>query len=494
MEYMKKIYNMPTNGDINTYEFSITIKDKLKDKSVNAFIIFIDGMTDRKVIDDNILEPLMLLSNLDIKSNEKDIGTYVKKHLLTHNQTTAATEYTKVVDGINTGGCAVFVDGCETVFVCDVKGFEHRTVGRPDIELVLRGPQEGFVESLRINTSLIRRRINDKDLIVEDITVGERSKTPCSILYIKDIANDSIVNEVRRRMKNLKVDYLIDSGELEQLIEDSSAFPVPQVLATERPDRVSSLLSEGRVAIVVNGSPFALVVPITNNDLLHSAEDLYMRFPYVNLLRFIRIIAVFSSLLLPGLFIAITNFHHEMIPTDLIIAIGASRQKVPFSSVLEVLIMELAFELIREAGIRIPGPIGPTLGIIGALILGQAAVAANIVSTILILVVAITGICSFAIPSFPLGFSFRIMRFGYIALGASAGLLGIATGLFLQGLSLTNSKSFGVPFMAPFAPLTKNVFANQFTRAPIWKQEKRPDYLNPKDSNRQAKISRGWLK
>ena len=252
------------------------------------------------------------------------------------------------------------------------------------------------------------------------------------------------------------------------------------------------MLTEGRVAIIVNGSPFALVMPITINDLIHSPEDLYLRFPYANLLRIIRIFAIFMSVMLPGIYLAITNFHHEMIPTDLLFAIEASREKVPFPSLVEILIMEISFELIREAGIRIPGPIGPTLGIIGALILGQAAVAANIVSPVMVIIVAVTGIGSFAIPNFSLGFAFRVMRFAYIFLGAMVGFLGIATGAFIQGVWLINAKSFGVPFISPYAPKTAGSYIDGFFRAPVWKQEKRPDFVNPKDVERQPKISRKW--
>ncbi len=490
LEHIKNVYTIPDNGDVVLREFDIVVRGKV----IPAFIVFIDGMADRTVINNNILQPLMLLSNLDIKSDETDLAEYIRSHILPQNQLQEVREHQKVVDEVNFGGCGIYIDGMSSAFAADVKGFEHRGVDRPNAELVIRGPQEGFNELLRVNTALIRKRLKDENLIVENILIGKRSKTPCSMLFIKDIANDSLVEEVRRRLESIEVDYIFDSGELEQYIEDSSIIPAPLILATERPDRVSYMLTEGRVAIIMNGSPFALVVPVTDTDLIHSAEDSNVRYPYANLLRAVRILGVLTSLLLPGLYVAITNFHHEMIPTDLLFAIEASREKVPFPSVVEILIMEVAFELIREAGIRIPGPIGPTLGIIGALILGQAAVAANIVSPILIIIVAVTGIGSFAVPNFSLGFSFRILRFGYIFLGALAGLLGITGGLFTQALWLANAKSFGVPFLAPFAPRTAGSMANQFLRAPIWKQENQPDYFNSKNKFRQSKISRAWIK
>lgn len=488
LDYIKMRYTIPKNGDVILREFEISVKEN----SIAAFIVFFDGMTDRKVIDDDILQPLMLLSNLDIKSKNELLADYIRNHLLTHNQIKEFKTYREVIDEINFGGCGIFVDGMDSVFAGDVKGWEHRTVERPNTELVIRGPQEGFVEILRVNTALVRKILKDEDMIVENASVGERSKTPVSIMYIKDIANDSLVAEVRRRINSIKVDYVHDSGEIEQFIEDSSFIPVPQIIATERPDRVAAMLGDGKVAVMVHGSPFALIMPTTFHELLHSPEDSYIRFPYSNLLRGIRILAFGISLLLPGIYVAITNFHQEMIPTDLLLAIEASREKVPFPTVVEILIMEVAFELIREAGIRIPGPIGPTLGIIGALILGQAAVAANIVSPILIIIVAVTGIGSFAAPNFSMAFATRILRFGYIFLGAMAGFLGISTGIFIQGLYLVNAKSFGVPFLAPFGPLTKGSLTDSIVRAPIWRQEKRPDYINPKDYRKQPVISRKW--
>jgi len=488
--YVKKKFTIPENGDVVLREFDITVRDK----TIPAFIVFYDGMVDRQVINNYILQPLMILSNLDIKGKELSVAEFIKKHILPHNQLKETGLHQEVIDEVNYGGCGLYIDGINIAFAADVKGWQQRGVERPNTELVIRGPQEGFNESLRGNTSLIRKRLKDENLIVESVSVGKISKTPCSMLYIKDVANDSLVEEVRKRLENIEIDYILDTGELEQFIEDNPYLPTPEVIATERPDRVCSMLIEGRVAIIMSGSPFALAMPITNSDLIHTAEDEYLRFPYANLLRIIRIGAAIMSLLLPGIYIAITNFHQEMIPTDLLLAIASARERVPFPSIVEVLIMEVSFELIREAGIRIPGPIGSTLGIIGALILGQAAVAANIVSPILIIIVAVTGIGSFAIPNFSTGFAFRIMRFGYIILAAISGFLGITAGLFLLGLWFCSAKSFGVPYLAPFAPHTAGRHMGVLFKTPVWKQEKRPDYLNAKDKIKQAKISREWTK
>ncbi|OPX46314.1 spore germination protein B1 [Ruminiclostridium hungatei] len=485
---IKKIYKIPGNSDLVSRQFNITVADKV----LKGFIVFIDGLTDRVSISNNILQPLMLLSNIDIREDVKNLGEFIYNRLLPFNQIKKVDNYKELVGNINFGGCGIFIDGLDYAFAADVKSWEHRTVSSPNSETVIRGPQEAFNEQLRANTALIRKILKDKDLMVEGTTVGKRSNTPCAILYIRDIANDSLVHEVIRRVKGIKVDYIFDTGELEQLIEDNTVLAAPQIIATERPDRVAMMLAQGNIAVVMDGSPFVLVMPATITEFLHTTEDTNIRYPYVNFIRIIRIIGVLIALLLPGLYIAVTNFHQEMIPTNLLFAIEASRENVPFPSVVEILIMEFSFELIREAGIRVPGAIGSTIGIVGGLILGQAAVSANLVSPIMIIIVAITALGSFSIPSFSMSFSIRLIRFAYIILGATAGFLGIALGLLVNSLMLAASKSFGVPFLTPFGPITNGKYSDKLSRKPIWKQENRPDYLNPKDIKSQPRISRSW--
>lgn len=488
IRHMKKVYSIPVNSDIVLREFDINYKGEID----RAFILFYDGMADREIINDFILRPMMITSGIDIRENSDNLESFIARQLMPHCQIKMVKSYMKAIEEINFGSCALFADGVPVAYVADVKGWDHRGIEKPNNEIVIRGPQEGFNELLRTNSAQIRKRLKDEDLIVEDVLIGKVSKTPCSMLYIKDIANERLVDEVRRRLDGIKVDYMLDSGVLEQLIEDSTVFPSPQMVSTERPDFVSEMLVNGRVAIIVNGSPNVLVMPTTAFDLMHSAEDTYIRYPYANLLRYVRIIALFLSLLLPAIYLGITIYHQEMIPTDLLLAIEASREKVPFPSVVELLLMELSFELIREAGLRVPGPIGPTLGIIGALILGQAAVAANIVSPILIIIVAVTGIGSFAIPSYSLGYSIRIMRFAFIFLCALGGFMGITAGLFVLGIWSTSVKSFGVPFMSPFGPKTSDSIGKTLFKAPEWKLEYRPDFLNTKKKKKQDKYSMDW--
>ena len=308
---------------------------------------------------------------------------------------------------------------------------------------------------------------------------------------MKNIANSDLVNEVKYRLNNLEVDSLLSAGELEQLISDSNVLGIPEVLSTERPDKSSKYLLNGRVVIIVNGTPYGVIVPAVAIDFLTSSEDTNLKVNFGNFLRGLRILAAIITLLLPGLYVALTSFHQEILPPGLLYSILASRENVPFPIIFEILLMEISFELIREAGLRVPSPIGPTIGIVGALVLGQAAVSAGIVSPILIILVAITAIASFAIPDFSFGFHLRYFRFIFILLGFMAGFLGIALGLFVYLSILCSLKSFGVSFMTPFAPPT-NSEGNGYFLPPIWKREYRPPYVSPKESKAQEKYSMKW--
>ena len=270
-----------------------------------------------------------------------------------------------------------------------------------------------------------------------------------------------------------------------------TSFGIPETLSTERPDKACEFLLQGRIIVIVNGSPYAIIMPVSLTDFMTSPEDSNLKNSFANFLRLIRFLGAFLTLLLPGLYIAVTSFHQELLPTELLFSILASRENVPFPVIFEILVMEFSFELIREAGLRVPSPVGPTIGIVGALVLGQAAVSADIVSPILIIIVAITGISSFAIPDFTFGFHLRYFRFLFILLGYMAGFLGIGIGIFVYISILCSLKSFGIPFTVPFAPIV-NSKGNGYLMSPIWKRENRAKYVAPKKVNSQEKISMKW--
>lgn len=487
-EYIREIYTLPKNKDIIVREFIIALEP-----SVQAFAVFMEGLTDRGTINQDVLKPLMVLSRLEEKVNVLDLAKFIKERILYGNQVDILEKYSQIVDSINYGGTAVFIDGSPKCIIVETKGWDKRSIGKPENEQVIKGPHEAFNETLRSNTGLIRKAIRNHNLITEMLKAGSRNKTDIAIMYLKDVANPKIVQEVKRRIDSIKTDYLGESGILEQFIEDHPLMASPQVMSTERPDRVASFIIEGKVAILIDNNPNVLIVPTSFFTLMHSAEDYYLRMPYGNMLRFLRLIAIFIALMTPGIYISITNFHQEMIPTELILSIAASREAVPFPAIIEIFIMELAFELIREAGVRVPGVIGNTLGIVGALILGQAAVQAGIVSPILIIIVAVTGLASFAIPNYSISFAFRGVRFIFTALAAVFGFFGVSAGLFLLLNSIASMKSFGVPLLSPIGPRTK-AGPDIVLRGPVWSMEERPDYLETLDRDKQPDVSRGWVK
>ena len=481
---LKDEFSMGKSGDIKMREFTVRISEKDHD----AVIFFIDGLVNKQFVNDFILKPLML------KSREINISSFraIGDVLLSQSEYKETNVIGELTYDLNFGSAIMLVDGAKTAFSLDVKGWQHRGIESPQTERIIRGPKDAFSEQLRENTALIRHLVRNKSLMCREYKVGTISQTPVSVMYIENIANTSLVEETLRRIEGIGVDYIFAAAELEQLIEDKSVTTLPQFISTERPDRASRALLDGRIVVIVDGSPFVLILPTTIFELNESAEDSYLRFPYVNMIRTIRWIAFILSLLLPGLYVAVVSFHAELLPTGILMSIIASREPVPFPALIEIIIMEISLEIIREASIRIPEASGSTLSIVGALILGQAAVSAGIVSPILIIIVSITAIGSFATPNYYLGLSARILRFVYIFLGSIAGFLGIISGLFINILLWTDTKSMGVPMGAPFAPITnKGIPASLFV-PPIWKQEERDDYVNSRRKSRQAHISRKW--
>lgn len=506
LEYIQVKYNTLINSDIKIRKFNLCIKNKI----YKALLLFIDGMVDSESINNFILKPLMMMNMSHSCDNEKnknvpshpnnvfvkkvkkfDLEEYIYNNLIPQNDVSKENVFKDIFSKVNSGSCALFIDTIPNAFVVDVKGFEKRSIEKPSNEMVIKGPQESFVENLRTNTSMLRRLTSNESLIIENLSVGTVSNTSCAICYIKNIANEDLIAEVKYRINNIDIDYLLSSGQLEQLIEDNSKYNLPQILSTERPDKVSTYLLEGRVAVILNGSPYALVMPAILIDFISTVEDNNLKFQFANIIKIIRVIAIVISLLLPAIYIGMTNFHQELIPTELLFAIVSSRSNVPFPILFEILLMEVSLELIREAGIRVPSPLGQTIGIVGGIILSDAAVSAKIVSPILIIIVAITGISTYAIPDFTLSYHIRICRFIYIILAYFAGFLGIAFGLFIHIGILCNTQSFGVPYLAPYVPVVEKDGTGYFS-SPFWQREKRPDVLNTKRPNKEPNISMKW--
>ena len=487
LDFLKSKYNALICPDIIIREFNLFANNK----DHKCFIICIDGLFDSISINDFILEPLMTGKTKHDKPFDGNLCEFVDNCLLPQNSVNKVEDYKDVFSGINMGDCLLFIDTLTVAFDIDVKKYEQRSVSTPENEAVIKGSQEGFVENIRTNTSIIRRIVNNENLVIESIPVGKISQTKCGVCYLQNIANSDLISEAKYRLRNLDIDSLISTGQLEQLIESDEGFGIPQVLSTERPDKCAKYLFQGRVIIIVNGNPYALILPATIEDFLFSPEDTNLRPLFANFLRGIRVLATLITLLLPGVYLAITSFHQELLPTELLFSILSARENVPFPIIFELLLMEISFELIREASLRVPSPIGSSIGIVGALVLGDAAVNAGIVSPTLIIVVAMTGIASFAIPDFSFGFHVRVFRFWFIALGVTTGFLGISVGLFMYVSMLCSLRSFGVFYTTPLAP-KYNTYGNGFFIPPIWKQEYRTNFIAPRKKMAQDKISMKW--
>ncbi|MCQ6557259.1 spore germination protein [Paenibacillus mendelii] len=448
----------------------------------DALICYVDGIVLSTAVDE-VLKSLMVL-----QGNAFDIGT-IAKNTLPVVQTSTAEQYGELLTAVLSGDSVLLVEGSTLALVLGLRGTEGRTVSEPETETVVRGPREGFNEHLRTNTSLIRTKIKSPRLKMKSFVVGTETKTDVVVSYLAGIADPELVQEIEDRIKRICIDGVLESGYIEELIQDEAYSPFPQIQNTERPDTVAAALLEGRVAIIVNGTPFVLLAPFGFWQWLQASEDYYERFMAGSLLRILRFIFLFIALLTPALYIAATTYHPEMIPTSLLLSIAASREAIPFPAVVEALIMEVAFEGLREAGIRLPRTVGQAVSILGALVVGQAAVQAGIVSAAMVIVVSLTGIASFTLPRYNAAISIRMLRFPLMLLASVFGLLGIVIGVMAFMGHMAKLRSFGVPYLAPVAPISFSDWKDIFIRAPWQKMNRRPSFMNVQDQQRQQDAS-----
>lgn len=383
------------------------------------------------------------------------------------------------------GFTAILMEGHDEAIGCSTEGVAYRAIEEPPTEPAIRGPRDGFVESLEVNVSLVRRRLRTPNLWIESFTVGSLTRTRVGIAYIKGLAHEELVDEVRQRVSRIDIDGMIASGQLEEYVEDHPLSPFPVVYRTERPDRVTAMLLEGRVAILIDGSPFVLCAPVQFSMLLRAPDDYYEKTAASAFLGTLRYFSFWASMLIPGMYVSALTFHHELIPTELLFKIVASREGVPFPIVVEVMVMELVFEILREAGLRLPRAIGSAVTIVGALVLGDAAINAGLVSPSVVIVVALTAIASFTTPNFSFSLAARLIRFAFIVLGGVFGLFGIQFGFLLTVLLLTSMRSFGYPYFAPMGPLILSEFRDVFARVWWWQMTRRPWAVGSREPVRQ---------
>lgn len=459
--------------------------------TTKASIIHTDGLTDKEMIT-RFLESFMLhardpalFQQLDPSQNEWNPLQMLEDFVLTLGSVSEIADFQMLFDHLLSGNTIILIDGYSTGLSADTKGWEDRGVQEASVQTVVRGPREAFSESISTNLALIRRKIKDPKLWIESRSVGRITQTNIALLYIKGIVNEDTVAEVRRRLDGIDIDGIFESGNLEELIQEKTMTPFPTIFNTERPDAVAANLLEGRVAILVDGTPVVLIVPVVFAQFFQSPEDYYHRSDY-GLLRLLRYISLMITLLAPALFISITTFHQEMLPTTLMTSIAMQREKVPFPAAVEAFMMEFTFELLREAGIRMPRAIGPAISIVGALVLGEASVRAGLVSPAMVIVVSITAIASFVFPSFAMSIPIRILRFALMAMSASFGLFGVFIGLIAINLHLCSLRSFGVPYMAPFAPNIMRDQKDAIFRFPLPALRKRPALIHSPNVTRQS--------
>ncbi|KGG81249.1 hypothetical protein Y919_01730 [Caloranaerobacter azorensis H53214] len=467
-----------------------------ENSEVKILIAFIDGLTNKQTVNTNILRALMIesrISKLNREVNRETIIDILKENLLSIGDLEIIDDFKQTVEKILSGDTVIYIDGKNVAFKADTKGWETRGVEEPETEAVVRGPREGFTETLRTNTALLRRKIRNPKLKFEMIKLGEQTNTDVCICYIKGIANPDIIETVKRRLKRIKIDAILESGYIEEFIEDEPFSLFPTVGNSEKPDVVAAKLLEGRIAILCDGTPFALTVPYLLIETIQASEDYYSRPYFASLARFARMLAFFASVILPSFYVALISFHADVIPFKLLLSVSASREGLPTSAFTESLLMVLSFELLREAGVRMPRPIGQAVSIVGALVLGEAAVKAGLVSNLMIMVTALTAISSFVVP--PMGGTIPILRVAFLIAANILGFMGLFLSIFVVLIHLCSLRSFGVPYTSPVAPLDGMGLKDSIVRFPIWSMITRPkDITGNKNKNVEHRMKISHIK
>lgn len=471
-----------TCADINKKQMNIGIK-----KDVPCYLTFIEVAVDMG--NSALLEMLKYLRSL----SREEIIAALEQNALGISDATYFESIEEAGDGLLTGDAILFVDGFDKAVKIPDDGYPNMGVNEADSEKVVRGSNEGFTDSVKQNAALIRKRIRSPQVKVKQKTIGVRSRTMVYLVYMEELAYPGLLQEIERRLDGFEIDGVLDSGVIEQLTEEKWYSPFPQFQTTQRPDRAAMSILEGRVVLMSDNSPIALLLPTDYNSFIRTSDDYYNRWEIASFGRLLRYVASFLSMTLPGLYLAVTNFHTQILPTTLLLSFADARKGVPFPAVIEVLIMELSFELLREAGVRLPGAMGNTIGIVGGLIIGQAAVEANLVSPIVVIVISFTALCSFAIPNEEFATAFRLLKFAFIAICAWLGFFGLLVGLLAVWIHLSQLKSFGIPYLMPFVGADLNDYEDErdfLWRIPTRKIQMRPIYAR-REQKRKLRMRRG---
>ncbi|MBP2631221.1 MAG: GerA spore germination protein [Firmicutes bacterium] len=473
-QYLKKIF--VNCSDLVVREIKIA-----SNQDYGAMFVYLAGMVKQDLLEEAIVKKLV--SQPADTTHLPNIKDYVQ-YLLGIRPEDIYEKMDEALNAILESKVVIFVNGVNAALTIDFKSPPSRSVNTPETETSLRGPREAFIESKQTNISLIRKRIKNINLKVEPFQIGRQTKTDVNVCYIKGIANDKIVNEVRERLNKIDIDGVLANTYIEEYIEDSPFFIFPTIFRTERPDIVVGKLLEGYIAIITDGTPIALVVPYLFVDSLKATDDYYLKYISGTLTRWIRSIAFFLTLTLPGFYVALLTFHQELIPYDLVTTLIKSRAGVPLPVMWECISMLFAYAILKEAGIRMPRVVGPAISIVGALVLGQAAVEAGLVSTLTVVVVALSAIAALTTPTPEMNIYLMPPRFILLFLGGTLGMLGLIGGIMILFVNMISARSFGVPYMAPLAPLMKNELSDVVVRGPFWSMLKRSKLITRNQSTR----------
>ena len=448
---------------------------RLGDKhKVDCLMIYIEVAVSNMMLDDSALGKMI---NHFWEISPEDIQEFVRHNSLGIADVKKLENLDESIDAMLAGNAVFFIDGYDKAMKISSKGYPSTGVMEAESEKVLRGSREGFSDSVKSNSALVRKRLRDTRLKVEEYKIGVRSHTLTQVLYMDDLVHERLLEEVKERLEEFQIDGILDSGMLEQLTEDVWYSPFPQYQTTERPDRAVQEILKGKVVILCDNSPEALILPGNFNSFMESSEDWYHRFEMASFLRILRYLAVIMATVLPGLYLAVIRFHTQILPSALILSFAEAREGVPFSSVVELIFLELAFELIREAGVRVPGSLGNAIGIVGGLVIGQAAVEANLVSPIVVMIVALTALGSMTVPNEEFAAAFRLVKYGFLILGGYLGIYGIVLGVYLVIGHLAGLISFGIPYLVPFIKKEqKGSRGEGVLRVPLRKRVLRPLY------------------
>lgn len=452
-------------------------------EAVRFCLIYADGMVDNRLMNEDVIRPLLEFSFEPGEGNPL-IDT-VQLQAMFSNEAEKTDEVEKLIQGIVYGDTILLVNGCAEALVLNTKGFKLRSIEEPESERVIRGPREGFNESILTNLSMLRRRIRTQDLKFKFLTFGRRTKTKACICYLESVVNRSVLNELEQRLSKIDIDGMLDSNYITESIKDAPFSAVKTVGSTERPDVVAAKLLEGRVALFLDGTPVVLTVPHLFIEHFQSDEDYYLNYLFASIGRILRIIAFIVSLCFPAFYVAMVTFHQEMLPTPLLMSIFSARQSVPFPTAIEAILMLVVFEMLRESGSRMPGIMGQTLSIVGALVIGQAAVDAKIVSAPIVIVVALTGICGLMVTRLK-GYVIA-HRFFLLLCACLLGLYGLLLGLLALLAGLFGMSSFGIPIMSNVYASGAQNEKDLFFRAPWWAMIRRPKFLSPNKVRQSAR-------